>query len=450
MALRSNTLVWLGLVAVALVGPAVARVPDVEEIVPESAPAPANELVHVLLHHKPRSAASHRKLTDWIQTTHDRKVHPVHMIQATANAQKLTAVEPLEGADLVEYYGKVHVGPSKDTKKNTFTVVCDTGSGIFWVPGKKCDDTACKGHQQIQDMEGIQVSDGSVDIKYGTGSMTGTRAKGAVTVSGVTVKDQDMLLSTEENGEVFDNGRFDGVLGFGRPALAQVLVQDGASGDHPMPYYMNAMDQSLLQQPQFSFYIPAKQGEVGAMTLGGVNRDLDKGGEINFHDVKSDSYWMYDVSAIQVGSKRIDTSDKANGGSAGMRAIADSGTSLLVIPPEYMAQIKDHVTAKEDCSNMKDLKPFSLIAVNTKGKEVKYTMNPEDYVMKRGEKNCKTGIAVMTLQLPTSHKVAIAGDTFLRRYVSVYSPKDNTVGFVEADHAKAKGKMQSLMQAQGL
>lgn len=441
----SPTRLLIGLAALIVVSNAS---PDVHEIVPESSDThPQPKMVHVVLHHRPRSAASHKKLTDWIQQAHDREVHPVILIETDAPVQKLTATELLQGADLVEYYGKIKVGPmnKKEADKNTFTVVCDTGSGIAWVPGKSCSDSACTGHHQIQDMEGIQLSDGAVDIRYGTGSMTGQRAKGDLTVSGVTVKNQDMLLSTSENGAVFLDGRFDGVVGFGRPKLAQVLVQDTNSNEHPMPFYMNAIDQNLLQKNEFSFYIPKKKGKAGAMVLGGVNRNLDKGGKINMHKVKSKSYWMFDIQALQIGSKRIETDDKENEGKGSLRAIADSGTSLLVVPEPWFTQIKADVQCKDDCSNMHELKDFSLIAKNTEGKEVTYTLKPDDYVMQR-DGNCKTGIAPMNLQLPTSHKVAIAGDTYLRKFVSVYNPKENLVGFVEADHDKAAEHMDALQK----
>merc|ERR1711865_1211257 len=57
----------------------------------------------------------------------------------------------------------------------------------------------------------------------------------------------------------------------------------------------------------------------------------------------------------------------------------------------------------------------------------------EYYVMQR-EGTCKTGIAIMDLSLPGSHKTAILGDTFLRSFYSVYNHERNEVGFAKANH----------------
>merc|ERR1711924_41409 len=67
-------------------------------------------------------------------------------------------------------------------------------------------------------------------------------------------KNQDFLMSTQEHGEVFSNGRFDGVFGFGRKQLASILKRPGDGKDRAAPFYINAIHQNLLQKPEFSFF----------------------------------------------------------------------------------------------------------------------------------------------------------------------------------------------------
>jgi len=62
-----------------------------------------------------------------------------------------------------------------------------------------------------------------------------------------------------------------------------------------------------------------------------------------------------------------------------------------------------------------------------------YELTPEDYVMNR-DGRCKTGIAVMKIQLKMDNPIIILGDIFLRKYYSVFDHEKNQVGFAKANH----------------
>lgn len=256
-------------------------------------------------------------------------------------------------------------------------------------------------------------------------------------------------MSTEEHGQVFRDGKFDGVFGMGKKQLASILKKEGDDEHRADPFYINAIHQHLLQKPEFSFYVSAKEGNPGAVVLGGTNRKLYKG-EISWHKVHSPAYWMMDIHSIRVGENGktpeeafmvIDTSDDELHMN-NLRGIADSGTSLLVGPPKVVKPILKHVNVADDCSNMDDLKTLYLSMKDTRGKLVHYKLTPEQYVLKRdefGTKRCKTGIGVMNLQLPGTHPIMILGDTFLRAHYSVYNHERDEVGFAPANHADEEG-----------
>jgi len=381
--------------------------------------ADGSKAITVPMKHHPRSDDEQNKLNDWIEHTHNRNEHPV-VQPADAGHQRLIAETALENSDLVEYFGTVAVG----NPPQHFKVVFDTGSGILWVPSTLCDDGACLDHHRLHERkdETLQVDEGYVNIKYGTGNMRGRRATDVVKVADVGVDQQDFLLSTEEDGLVFRNGRFDGVMGLGKQDLAGILSR--GEEDRGTPFYINAVNSKKLAQPSFSIFVSKHMGKPGAVVLGGTNPKLYTG-NIFMHQGRSTAYWMVDMGTMKVGDEVIPTN--------GARGIVDSGTSLLVGPPEIISKVLPHVRVESDCSNMDQLKTLEINMNTVDGKAVTYKLTPEDYVMKRMGQ-CKTGIAIMQIQLQMNHPIVILGDTFLRKYYSVFNHETNQVGFAEANH----------------
>jgi hypothetical protein len=396
----------------------------------------------ITLHHKPRSAEHHKRMTDWLEHSHTRTKHPVMTAQP---GQKLIAETSLANADLVEYYGEVSVGQPAQK----FKVVFDTGSGILWVPSKLCDDDSCMAHIQLSEHEDktLTVDEGYVNIKYGTGNMRGRRATDRVEVAGVKVDRQDFLLSTNENGNVFLQGRFDGVMGLGRSQLASILDRDGEG--RGTPFYINAGGE--LAEQKFSMYVSKKLGAPGALVLGGMNENLiavDKSTgskkEVAYHQGKSDSYWMLEMVSMKIKDADDYMAEWPAEGFTGApaRGIVDSGTSLLVGPPHIMNKLLPYVKANHDCTDLESLKSLEITMKDVNGKHQKYVLTPQDYVMKR-DGTCKTGIGIMNIQLNMDNPIIILGDTFLRKYYSVYDHKKNQVGLVEASHTADGGEDSS-------
>jgi len=165
-------------------------------------------------------------------------------------------------------------------------------------------------------------------------------------------------------------------------------------------------------------------GKPGAVVLGGVNPKLYSG-PIFTHKGHSTAYWMVAMGHMKVGGVHVPTNDA--------RGIVDSGTSLLVGPPEIIENVLPHVRVNSDCSNMDELETLEINMPTNEGRMVTYKLTPQDYVMKRMGR-CKTGIAIMKIQLRMSNPIIILGDTFLRKYYSVFDHEKNEVGFAEANH----------------
>merc|ERR1711970_1215908 len=130
-------------------------------------------------------------------------------------------------------------------------------------------------------------------------------------------------------------------MGLGREDLAGILSR-GEDG-RGTPFYVNAMNANLLAEPKFSIFVSKHMQKPGAVVLGGTNPKLYKG-DVNYHEGHSSAYWMLSLASMKVGDMTVDT--------MGARGIVDSGTSLLVGPPEIIQNILPYVKAEEDCSNM--------------------------------------------------------------------------------------------------
>jgi len=105
------------------------------------------------------------------------------------------------------------------------------------------------------------------------------------------------------------------------------------------PVWYNLLSQGLVAQPVFALWLNrdmnAGPGKGGELVLGGVDPNHYTG-SFTFTPITSQTYWEFQVDAIGVGAKTYCTKCKA---------IADSGTSLLVGPEAIVDQINQQIGA---------------------------------------------------------------------------------------------------------
>lgn len=130
------------------------------------------------------------------------------------------------------------------------------------------------------------------------------------------VKNQDFAEATSEPGLAFAFGRFDGILGLGYDTIA-------VNGIAP-PFY-NMLDQDLLDEPVFGFYLgdTNKDGDDSVATFGGIDKSHYTG-EMTKIPLRRKAYWEVELNAITFGK---DTAELDNTG-----VILDTGTSLIALP----------------------------------------------------------------------------------------------------------------------
>ncbi|KAK4982440.1 Vacuolar protease A [Elasticomyces elasticus] len=236
-------------------------------------------------------------------------------------------------------------------------------------------------------------------------------------IGDVKIKHQDFAEATSEPGLAFAFGRFDGILGLG---------YDTISVNQMVPPFYNMLDQGLLDEPVFAFYLSDtndKEAESEAI-FGGVNKDHYTG-KMTKIPLRRKAYWEVDLDAITFGDQ---TAELDNTG-----VILDTGTSLIALPSTLADLLNKEMGAKKsyngqytvECSKRDSLPDltFTLTGYN-------FTITPYDYILEV-QGSCIS--AFMGIDFPEpAGPLAILGDAFLRKWYSVYDLGTHSVGLAKA------------------
>lgn len=295
-------------------------------------------------------------------------------------------------------------------------MVLDTGSSNLWVPSTECGSIACYLHSKYDSSaSSTYKSNGtSFEIRYGSGSLSGFVSQDTVTIGDITIKGQDFAEATSEPGLAFAFGRFDGILGLG---------YDTISVNRIVPPFYKMVEQKLIDEPVFAFYLADTNGE-SEVVFGGVDKDKYTG-KITTIPLRRKAYWEVDFESISYGD---DTADLENTG-----VILDTGTSLIALPSQLAEMLNARIGAKKsyngqytiDCSKRDDLEDINF---NLAGHD--FPLSPYDYILEVSG-SCISTFMGMDFPEPVG-PLAILGDAFLRRYYSIYDAGANTVGLATA------------------
>ncbi|KAE8680230.1 Aspartic proteinase A1 [Hibiscus syriacus] len=229
-----------------------------------------------------------------------------------------------------QYFGEIGIG----TPPQKFTVIFDTGSSNLWVPSSKCYfSIACYFHSKYKSSRSrtYEANGKPADIQYGTGSISGFFSEDYVTVGDLVVKNQEFIEATKEPSLTFLLAKFDGVLGLGFQEI---------SVGNAVPVWYNMVNQGLVKQPVFSFWLNRNPEDDfgGELVFGGMDPKHFKG-EHTYVPVTRKGYWQFDMGDFLVGNETTGFC------ASGCSAIADSGTSMLAGPTGIITQINHAIGA---------------------------------------------------------------------------------------------------------
>jgi len=322
---------------------------------------------------------------------------------------------PVENFLNAQYFSDIAIG----TPPQEFKVILDTGSSNLWVPSSECGSIACYLHTKY-DSSGsstFKKNGSEFAIRYGSGSVEGYISQDVLQIGDLKIEHQDFGEATSEPGLAFAFGRFDGILGLG---------YDTISVNKIVPPFYNMIDQGLLDEPVFAFYLgdSSKDGDESVATFGGVDKSHYTGKMVKI-PLRRKAYWEVDLDAITFGK---DSAELDNTG-----VILDTGTSLIILPSTLAELLNKEMGAKKgfngqytvECDKRDSLPDmtFTLTGYN-------FTITAYDYILEV-QGSCISAFNGMDFPEPTG-PLAILGDAFLRKWYSVYDLGNNAVGLAKA------------------
>ena len=120
----------------------------------------------------------------------------------------------------------------------------------------------------------------------------------------------------------------DGILGLG---------YDTISVQHVVPPFYNMVNQGLLDDPIFSFWL-GSDPEMGEAVFGGVDSNHFKG-DIHYVPVRRKGYWEVELDSIKFGDETLELENTG--------AAIDTGTSLIAMPTDISEIINRDIGAKK-------------------------------------------------------------------------------------------------------
>lgn len=343
---------------------------------------------------------------------------------ADAAASYTTTVDLTDVED-AQYFGPITIG----TPPQSFSVVFDTGSSNLWVPSATCpsNDIACQRHNQYNhNVSSTYVPNGEeFRIVYGSGALAGYLSEDTVGLGEFVIVNQTFAEATQEPGLTFVVAAFDGIMG---------MAFETISVDHVTPVWYNILDQGLVQDAVFSFWLSkdATATPGGELFLGGIDKSRYTG-DITYVPLTSETYWEFKMDQVLLSGASLGWCP-----SSGCPAIADTGTSLITGPTDLINALNEELGAIvllgegifPSCDNILNNGPDITIVLN--GHE--FVLTPYDYVLQEtsdGVTECVSGF--YGLDFPTDEgPLYILGDVFISTYYAIFDFDNEQVGFATA------------------
>jgi len=340
--------------------------------------------------------------------------HADEMFKDTAIHPDGDHTVPISNFLNAQYFSEITIG----TPPQTFKVILDTGSSNLWVPSSECGSIACYLHTKYDSSSSSthKKNGTSFKVDYGSGSVAGFISHDDVNIGDLKIKEQLFAEVTEEPGLAFAFGRFDGILGLG---------YDTISVNKIVPPFYSMIDQGLLDEPVFAFYLSdTNNGDESEAIFGGVNKDHYTGKIVEI-PLRRKAYWEVDLDAISFGDATVELDNTG--------VILDTGTSLIALPSTLAELLNKEIGAKKSYNGQYTVecdKRDSLPDLTFTLSGHDFSIGPYDYILEV-QGSCISSFMGMDLPEPVG-PLAILGDAFLRKWYSVYNLGSHTVGLAKS------------------
>jgi hypothetical protein len=355
-----------------------------------------------LVHHKKTGIEA----ALWKENLKERQNGVIDGFLATRRYLQSGTTIPINNFMDAQFYGEISIG----TPPQNFRVVFDTGSSNLWVPSSLCTSLACKLHNTFNAADSsTYVANGTqFNISYGSGGVDGYFSTDSVTLGGLTAKKVSFGEITTEDGLSFVAAQFDGICG---------MAYQSISVDNEIPFFYYLVNQGLIQQNLFSVYLTQQAGSQGSvMILGGTDSTYYTG-NITYVPLLQEDYYMVNIDNLTFNGTAY--------GKTNMWGIVDTGTSLLVGNPGWIASLLEAFPGTVTCDMINSLPPIIVTLGGTQ-----FSIPASSYILDV-EGQCILG--VMSLEFPSTFPdTMILGDVFIRSFYTIFDIGNNRLGFAQA------------------
>ncbi|KAB0357410.1 hypothetical protein FD754_001566, partial [Muntiacus muntjak] len=278
---------------------------------------------------------------------------------------------------------------------------------------------ACCKHKHFDPRESttFEITDRHMNHLNKFGRIMGFFGRDIVRIGNVVVKNQTFALSQRQTSKILPCVPFEGILGLGYPALATIGIT---------PFFDNLMQQGIISEPVFAFYLNTKKKNGSVVMLGGVDHSYYKG-KLNWIPVSESRYWQITMDRISMNGKLIGCSNRC-------QAILDTGNPSVCGPTRLITKIQRLIGARpsKGCRDLISRRvnttiPPVVFTING----VDYPMRPENYMLRASCGLCVSTFVGGTEKMDKS-ETWILGDVFLRLYVSVFDRGNRRIGLAPA------------------
>lgn len=325
---------------------------------------------------------------------------------------------PLKNYGNSQYIGIVEIGKPPQS----MPVIFDTGSGNLWVTSSRCTAPSCGIHKSFNGSmsETYNPLGLGVEVTFGSGVVTGEINSDSFKLGSLVVPEQKFGEILDESGDVFNDGKFSGILGLSYPEMAAY---------ESTPVFDSIISHKLLDHNIMTFYYSYNEAEDGEIAFGYIDKSKYTG-KIKYYNVTDKYYWTIDMNDIKVDGKSLGLCQDV------CKAVLDTGTSLITGPTEDLKILMESIPVENDCKGYENAPTIEFVLGNDS-----YILEPEEYILKSvdlfGNKDCSALMSPLDVDEPHG-PLWIFGDVFMQKYFTVFDRDLDRVGLALAKHKKER------------
>ncbi|KAK4704863.1 hypothetical protein P7C70_g1350, partial [Phenoliferia sp. Uapishka_3] len=314
----------------------------------------------------------------------------------------------------LEYVVSVGVGTPSIQMQLDF----DTGSSDLWVWSSEYKGTGTSGHaiyNPAKSTTAKRQTGSTWSISYGDGSMaSGDVYTDSVALGSITIPNQAIELASKLSSSFLQGGS-DGLLGLAWPSINTVTPNAVAT---PVE---NMINEKLINSSIFSVKL-TKGGVDGFYTFGEIDSSVTNEPILYAPVDNSQGFWSFPSTTFTVNGE----SQTLDGGSA----IADTGTTLMLLPDSAVTAIYDAIPgAKLDSSQGGYVYPASatIPSLTFAVGDNFFTLNAEDFAYG----DATDGFVFGGIQSAGNLGFSIFGDIFLKSVYVVFDQGSSRIGMAQ-------------------